>query len=98
LVAGKPTVTLAGNAVQIVGLGTGVTPEFDLPAGSAEIKLTACASNQVPPFVQLFDANATMLGFIADPVYEAKNLAGGKYHLSVQANPDCVWSIELTPK
>ena len=97
LVPGEPTVTLSGAAVQIVGLGAGTTPEFDLPAGTAEIKVAACTSNQVPPFVQLFDANDNMLGFIADPVYRARNLVGGKYYLAVQANPDCVWMISLAP-
>jgi hypothetical protein len=98
LVAGKPTVTTNGPAIQIVGLGTGTTPEFDLPAGAAEIRVTACASNQVPPFVQLFDGNGNGMGFIVDPVYQLKNLAGGKYYLAIQANPDCVWTIDLTPK
>jgi hypothetical protein len=98
VVAGKPTVTVSGGVVQIVGLGTGTTPDFDLPGGTTEIKVTACASNQVPPFVQLFNANHTMLGFIADPVYQAKIPADGKYYLTISSNPDCVWSIELTPK
>lgn len=97
LMAGAATVTMSGSTVQIVGLGTATTPEFDLPAGTAEIKVTACSSNQVPPFVQLYDANNNNLGFIVDPVYRARNLVGGKYYLAVQANPDCVWMISLAP-
>ncbi|HEV8489909.1 MAG TPA: hypothetical protein VGQ58_09010 [Candidatus Limnocylindrales bacterium] len=97
LVEGAATVTTSGSTVQVVGLGTATTPEFDLPAGTAEIKVTACSSNQVPPFVQLYNANDNSLGFIVDPVYRARNLVGGKYYLTVQANPDCVWMISLTP-
>jgi hypothetical protein len=98
LVPGQATVTLSGTTVQIVGLGTGKTPLFDLPAGTAEIKLGKCSSNQVPPFVQMYDEKDAGLGFIVDDVNQVKNLAGGKYYLSVQANPDCVWAIEVTPK
>jgi hypothetical protein len=96
-VAGQPTVTVTGNAVRVVGLGNGISPEFDLPTGTTEIKASVCSSNQVQPFAQLYDTNDTMLGFIVDPVYQAKNLAGGKYYLTVSANPDCVWTFDLTP-
>jgi hypothetical protein len=98
LVPGQATVTLNGTSLQIVGLGTATTPEFDLPPGTAEVKLGKCASNQVPPFVQMYDENNTGLGFIVEEVNEVKNLAGGKYYLAVQANPSCVWAIEVTPK
>jgi hypothetical protein len=98
LVPGQPTVSLSGTTILVVGLGTGKTPLFDLPAGTAELKLGKCSSNQVPPFVQMYDEKDTGLGFIVEEVNEVKNLAGGKYYLSVQANPDCVWAIEVTPK
>lgn len=97
LVEGTSTITTNGAAIQIVGLGTGTTAEFELPAGTAEIKLGKCSSNQVPPFVQMFDEQNAGLGFIVEEVNEVKNLAGGKYHLAIQANPDCVWTIDVTP-
>ena len=98
IVPGQPTVTLSGTTIQIVGLGNGKTPLFDLPAGSAELKLGKCSSNQVPPFVQMYDEKDTALGFIVEDVNQVKNLVGGKYYLLVQANPTCVWAIEVTPK
>lgn len=98
LVAGKPDVTVSGNKVTITGLANGTTPEFDLPAGNAQMTVSECSSNQVIPFVTLYDANDTKLGLIVDAVYDVRNLAGGKYYLAVATNPDCVWTIELTPK
>jgi hypothetical protein len=32
-----------------------------------------------------------------EPEYDIKNLAGGKYRVEVASNPDCVWTIEVTP-
>ena len=48
-----PHVTVDGTTVRIVGLGNGVSPDFDLPAGSAAMTVSVCASNQVIPFVTL---------------------------------------------
>jgi hypothetical protein len=95
---GTSTVTVTGTTVQIVGAGNGTTDEFDLPAGSAEMTVSTCPSNQVIPFVTLYDADDTRLGLIVDAIYQVRNLAGGKYYLAVAANPDCVWTITLTPK
>ena len=95
--SGTSTVTVSGTTVQIVGAGNGTTDEFELPAGNAEMTVSTCPSNQVIPFVTLFDANDTRLGLIVDAIYQVRNLAGGKYYLAVAANPDCVWTITLTP-
>jgi hypothetical protein len=96
-VAGSPTLTVDGATVRIVGLGNGVSPDFDLPAGSAVMTVSVCASNQVIPFVTLFDGAGTKLAIIVEPQYEIKNLVGGKYRVEVAANPACVWTIEVTP-
>lgn len=56
-----------------------------------------CESNQVIPFVTLYDAADNKLGIIVEPVYKIKNLAGGMYHVEVTANPGCLWTIEVTP-
>jgi len=95
-VAGSPALTVDGTTVRIVGLGNGVSPDFDLPAGSAAMTVSLCA-NQVIPFVTLFDAVGTKLGIIVEPEYELKNLVGGTYHIEVQSNPTCAWTIEVTP-
>ena len=95
--AGTSTVTMTGANVQIVGAGNGNTDEFDLAAGTAEMTVSTCPSNQVIPFVTLYDADDNKLGLIVDAVYQVRNLAGGKYYLAVAANPDCVWTITLTP-
>jgi hypothetical protein len=95
--AGSPTVQVTGDAVSIAGVGTGRTPEFELQAGSARMVVTPCTSNRVIPFITLFDDDDTNLGLIIDAEKELRNLAGGPYYLSVQANPDCRWQIEITP-
>ena len=95
---GTSVVSVSGTTVQIVGTGSGTTGEFDLAAGSAEMTVSTCASNQVIPFVTLYDEKDNKLGLIVDAVYQVRNLAGGKYYLTVAANPDCVWTIDLTPK
>jgi hypothetical protein len=97
-VSGSPQVSLSGSVVHIAGTGAATTPDFDLPAGDAGVAVSTCTSNQVIPFVTLFDANQAMLGLIVDAKYEVKSLKGGKYHLSVVANPDCAWTVDLTPK
>ena len=95
--AGTSTVTMTGGNVQIVGAGNGNTDEFDLAAGTAEMTVSTCPSNQVIPFVTLYDADDNKLGLIVDAIYQVRNLAGGRYYLAVAANPDCVWTITLTP-
>lgn len=96
-VAGSPTVTMDGTTVSIIGLGSGNTPEFELPAGEADLVVGACRSNQVSPFVTLFDTDDTKIGIIVDPTYRLRNLAGGGYYFSIATNPDCIWTIEVTP-
>ena len=59
--------------------------------------VSVCKSNQVIPFVTFFDADGTKLAIIVEPEYEIKNLVGGKYRVEVASNPDCVWTIEVTP-
>lgn len=95
--AGTSTVTVADGVVQIVGAGNGTTDEFELAAGSAEMNVSTCPSNQVIPFVTLYDADDTKLGLIVEATFQVRNLAGGNYYLAVAANPDCVWTITLTP-
>lgn len=95
--AGTSTITMSGSNVQIVGAGNGTTDQFDLAAGNAEMTVSTCPSNQVIPFVTLYDADDNKLGLIVDAVYQLRNLAGGKYYLGVAANPDCVWTIILKP-
>ena len=96
-VAGSPSITQDGATIQIVGLGDGISPDFDLPAGSAAMTVSVCASNQVIPFVTLYDADDNKLSIIVEPVYTLKNLTGGTYYFSVATNPTCVWTIEVTP-
>lgn len=96
-VAGKPSVTVSGTTVQIVGLGNGRSPEFDLPAGAASMTVSVCPSNQVIPFVTLYDGNDNKLGIIVEPTYALKALAGGAYYVDVASNPECVWTIAITP-
>ena len=96
LVAGKPTVTTDGGVVTAVGLGSGKTPDFDLPAGTAAMVVTPC-SNGVNPFVTLYDTSDNKLGLIVDPTYTLQNLAGGAYYLDVATNPTCAWQIEISP-
>ena len=85
--AGKPVVTTDGGMVTVVGLGAGKSPDFELPAGSAQMTVTPCASNQVIPFVTLYDGNDTKLGIVVEPTYTLTNLTGGTYYLDVAANP-----------
>ena len=94
---GTSTVTVAGDTIQIVGAGNGTTDEFDLAAGSADMTVSTCPSNLVIPFVTIYDAKDNKLGLIVDAVYKVRNLVGGKYYLTVAANPDCVWTITLKP-
>jgi hypothetical protein len=96
-IAGKPSVTVNGTTVQIVGLGNGRSPEFELPAGSGQMTVSVCASNQVIPFVTLYDGDDNKLGIIVEPTYTLTALAGGLYYVDVSSNPDCVWTIEIVP-
>ena len=55
--------TVARATVQIVGIGNGVSPEFELPAGDGDDdRVASAASNQVMPFVTLFDGDDNKLG------------------------------------
>ena len=60
--------------------------------------MSTCPSNQVIPFVTLYDGDDNKLGLIVEPVYQMRDLEGGQYYLAVAANPDCVWTITLTPE
>ena len=96
-VAGEPVVTVDGGVISIAGLGNGVSPEFELPAGEATMTVSVCASTQVAPFVTLYDADDNKLGLIVEPVYQMRNLAGGLYYVDVATNPACAWGIEIQP-
>ena len=96
-VAGKPTVTVTGTTVQVVGVGNGRSPEFELPAGNGTMTVSVCSSNQVIPFVTLYDGDDNKLGIIVEPTYALKALAGGLYSVDVASNPDCVWTIDIVP-
>jgi hypothetical protein len=91
------TVAVSGGVVEIIGAGNSITDEFELAPGTAEMNVSTCPSNQVIPFVTIYDVKDNKLGIIVDAVYQVKNLAGGGYYLEVAANPDCVWTITLTP-
>ena len=95
---GTSIVTVTDGVVQIVGAGNGNTDQFDLPAGNAEMSVSTCPSNQVIPFVTLYDGDDNKLGLIVEPIYQMRDLEGGPYYLAVAANPDCVWTITLTPE
>ena len=97
LVPGKPVVTTDGGKVTVAGISGGKSPEFELPAGSAQMTVSVCASNQVIPFVTLYDAKQNKLGIIVEPNYTLANLAGGSYYLDVATNPTCVWQIQISP-
>ena len=90
---------MTDGVVQIVGAGNGNTDEFDLAAGNAEMSVSTCPSNQVIPFVTLYDGDDNKLGLIVDAdLPDAGPARAGKYYLAVAANPDCVWTITLTPE
>jgi len=97
LVAGTPVVTTEGGVVTVVGLSAGKSPDFELPAGSAQMIVTPCASNQVIPFVTLYDTNDNKLGIVVEPTYTLTKLTGGSYYLDVAANPACTWQIVISP-
>ena len=59
--------------------------------------VTPCASNQVIPFVTLYDGKGNKLAIVVEPTYTLTNLAGGTYYLDVAANPGCTWQIVLSP-
>ena len=96
-VAGKPTLTIEGATVTIVGIGQGVSPEFQLPAGGGQLTVSVCASNQVIPFVTLYDATDTKLAIVVEPEYDLKGLVGGSYYVDVATNPSCIWTIRIVP-
>ena len=88
LVPGKPAVTTDGGKVIVAGLGAGKSPDFDLPAGSAQMVVTPCVASKVNPFVSLYDGNDTKVSLVVDPSYTLTNLTGGTYYLDVAANPE----------
>jgi hypothetical protein len=95
--AASPGVTVAGGTVTIVGVGGTKSDLFDLPAGHATMTIEACTSNHVMPFITLTTEGGQSAGLIVDPTKELNNLAGGKYYLQAQTNPDCVWKVTITP-
>ena len=88
--------TVDGSTVRIVGLGQSTSDSFELPAGKATLKITACQSNQVMPFITLLDPVGNSAGLIVDPE-KTITVAGGTYRVQAQANPDCLWQVEITP-
>jgi hypothetical protein len=86
-----------GGRVTVVGEGESKSDTFELPAGDATMVITACQSNQVMPFITLLHESGNSAGLIVDPEKVLRNLAGGQYYISAQANPDCVWQVEITP-
>ena len=97
LVAGKPTVTLDGGKVMVVGLGAGKSEPFDLPAGAATMVISPCVGGVVSPFVSLYDGKDNRVALTVDPTTTLKNLTGGSYYVDAAANPKCVWSVQITP-
>lgn len=95
--SGTSVVTVTAGVVEIIGTGNNTTEEFELPAGEAAMTVSTCSSNQVIPFVTIYDGKDNKLGLIVDALYTIKNLAGGPYYLTVQSNPTCTWTITLTP-
>ena len=96
-VAASPGVTVEGGTVTIVGVGGTKSDVFDLPAGHATMTIEACTSNHVMPFITLVTEAGQSAGLIVDPQKELNGLAGGKYYVQAQTNPDCVWTVTITP-
>ena len=95
--AASPGVTIDGTTVTVVGIGRFSSEPFQLPAGSATMTITACASNGVMPFITLADGSGQSAGLIVDPEKVLNNLKGGSYTVSAQANPDCTWKVVIVP-
>jgi hypothetical protein len=93
----SPGVTVEGSTVTIVGVGGTKSDLFELPAGNATMTIDACTSNHVMPFITLTTEGGQSAGLVVDPTKELKNLAGGKYYVQAQTNPDCVWKVTITP-
>ena len=89
--------TVEGGTVTIVGVGGTKSDAFDLPAGHATMTIEACTSNHVMPFITLVTEAGQSAGLIVDPRKELNGLAGGKYYVQAQTNPDCVWTVTITP-
>jgi len=90
-------VIVDGSTVTIVGVGGTKSDVFDLPAGHATMTIEPCASNHVMPFITLTTQGGQSAGLVVDPKKELNNLAGGKYYVQAQTNPDCVWKVTITP-
>jgi hypothetical protein len=95
--SGTSVITVTAGVVEIIGTGNNTTEEFELPAGEAAMTVSTCSSNQVIPFVTIYDGKDNKLGLIVEALYTVKNLAGGPYYLTVQSNPTCTWTITLAP-
>ena len=95
--SGSPGVTVDGTTVRIIGRGESKSEMFELPAGDATMVITACQSNRVMPFITLLHESEASGRLIVDPEKVLRNLAAGMYYISAQANPDCVWQVEITP-
>jgi hypothetical protein len=96
-VAAQPAAHGRRHDGPIVGLGNGVSPDFDLPAGNANMTVSVCKSNQVILFVTFFRCRRDEARDHRRPRIRDQGFAGGKYRFEVASNPDCVWTIEVTP-
>jgi hypothetical protein len=95
--AASPGVTVEGGVVTIVGVGGTKSELFDLPAGHATMTIEPCTSNKVMPFITLTTDKGQSAGLVVDPTKELNGLAGGKYYVQAQTNPDCVWKVTIAP-
>ena len=96
-VVGSPEVTVSGTTVRVTGLGSiQATPKFDL-TGNVAFKLSACSSNGVYPFIWVYTEFNSQVGVYVEEVNHLKN-AKGKYYMKVVSNPDCPWTITITPE
>lgn len=93
----SPGVTMDGTTVTVVGVGRYQSAPFALPAGSATVRISACSSTQVMPFITLADSTGQSVGLIVDPEKVINNLKGGQYTVSAQTNADCRWMVTITP-
>ncbi len=97
LVPGKPVVTTDAGKITVVGLDAGKSPDFELPAGSAQMTVTPCASNQVIPFVTLFDGKDNKLAIVRRTDLHAREPRRWDLLPRRAANPGCTWQIVISP-
>jgi len=98
LAPGKATVSANGTTTHVEGLGNATSAKFDLPAGDVAMAVSTCSSNGVIPFVWVYDAGSNMVGIVTEQTYLLPHLKGGAYYLTVAANPDCGWAVEMAAK